>query len=112
MLTVAETPLFIKQSEAIFSDDERQELLAFLAKNPLSGDIIPGTGGVRKLRFQASGKGKRGGARVVYFYHNDDYPLYALAAYAKSSKADMTAAEKKALSALVATFKAERRRKR
>lgn len=62
--TVAELPTFIKQAAALFSEDERLELISFLAANPLAGDEIPGAGGVRKIRFGAKGKGKRGGARV------------------------------------------------
>ena len=58
----------------------------YLADNPLAGDEIPGTGGVRKLRFAASGRGKRGGARAVCFYGGDQMPLYVLLVYAKSPK--------------------------
>lgn len=68
MQTVAETPLFIKQAAELFSEDERKELIDFLAVNPQVGDEIPGTGGVRKMRFGAKGKGKRGGARVIYYW--------------------------------------------
>jgi hypothetical protein len=65
MQTVAETPTFSRQAEKLFSEDEKHKLINFLAENPLAGDEIPGTGGVRKLRFAASGRGKRGGARVI-----------------------------------------------
>jgi len=106
VLSVAETPLFVKQSEAIFSEDEKQELLAFLAKNPMSGDVIPGTGGVRKLRFQASGRGKRGGARVIYFYFDDDHPLTVLMAYAKSTQENISPKGQKMLSEIAAEIKA------
>jgi hypothetical protein len=61
MQTVAETPTFIKQAEALFSDAEKAALIDYLAANPLVGDEIPGSGGVRKVRFAAGGKGKRGG---------------------------------------------------
>ena len=67
MQTVAETPTFTRQAEALFDDVEKRELIAFLAANPLSGDIIPGAGGVRKVRFAASGRGKRGGSREIYY---------------------------------------------
>ena len=77
---VAETPLFTRQTEKLFSDDERRELIDFLAANPLAGDEIPGTGGVRKVRFAASGHGKRGGARVIYYYLDESMPIYALLA--------------------------------
>jgi len=109
MQTVAETPTFLRQTEKLFSEQEKGELIDFLAANPLAGDEIPGTGGVRKVRFAASGRGKRGGARVIYYYLDETIPLYALLAYAKTSKADMTPAEKRAVSALVFAIKSTRK---
>ena len=90
MQSVAETPTFTRQAEKLFSDDEKMELVSFLSIHPLAGDLIPGTGGVRKLRFAASGRGKRGGARVIYYYLDEDLPLYALLAYPKNAKVDLT----------------------
>lgn len=109
MQTVAETPIFSRQTEKLFSEDEKRELIDFLAENPLAGDEIPGTGGVRKVRFAASGRGKRGGARVIYYYLDETMPLYALLAYAKNAKDDMTPDEKRAVSALVVALKATRK---
>ena len=86
MQTVAETATFSRQAEKLFSEDEKRELIFFLAENPLAGDMIPDTGGVRKVRFAASGKGKRGGARVIYYFLDDSIPLYALLVYAKNEK--------------------------
>jgi len=73
--------------------------------------VIPDTGGVRKVRFAASGKGERGGARVIYCFLDDSTPLYALLVYPKSEKADLTAADKQAASALVEAIKAARKKK-
>lgn len=109
MQTVAETPLFIKQAAALFSDDERKELIDFLAANPQVGDEIPGTGGVRKMRFGAKGKGKRGGARVIYYWYSDDAPIYALLAYGKNEKVDLKPDEAKAVSAFARAIKAANR---
>ena len=67
--------------------------------------MIPGTGGVRKLRWSRPGSGKRGGARVVYFYYRPDCPLYLLLAYAKAQATDLTPDEKKAVAALAATIR-------
>lgn len=72
--------------------DERGVLVDFLARNPLAGDLIPGAGGVRKLRWGLEGRGKRGGARVVYYYHDDEMPIFALTAYAKNERADLSQA--------------------
>ena len=105
MQTVAETPTFTRQADKLFSEDERRELIDYLAENPLAGDRIPGTGGVRKLRFAALGSGKRGGARVICFYGGDRLPIYALLAYAKSASTDLNAAERSAVAAIVAAIK-------
>ena len=103
---VAETPTFSRQADKLFSGDERRELIDHLANNPLAGDEIPGTGGVRKLRFRAPGRGKRGGARVVYFYGGERMPLYALLVYAKPAKADLTPAERRLVAGVAAAIKA------
>ncbi len=65
MQTIAETPLFSRQADRLFSEDERREVIDYPAGNPLAGDEIPETGGVRKLRFRALGRGKRGSVRVI-----------------------------------------------
>jgi hypothetical protein len=72
------------------ADDERTVLVDYLAHNPIAGDLIQGTGGVRKLRWGMEGRGKRGGARVIYFYHSTGIPLFALSAYAKTTQADLS----------------------
>lgn len=112
MRTVAETPTFTRQSDKLFNEVEKRELIDFLAENPLSGDEIPGTGGVRKVRFAASGRGKRGGARIIYYYLDDDMPVYALLAYAKNAKTDMTADDKKAVRLLTKALKMARKERR
>ena len=104
--TVAETPTFSRQADKLFSEEERRALIDFLAENPLAGDAIPGTGGVRKLRVPASGRGKRGGARIIYYYLNEAMPLYALLAYAKAAQPDLTPREKRTVAALAAALKA------
>jgi hypothetical protein len=106
MQSVAETPIFTRQTEKLFNEQEKRELIDFLAENPLAGDEIPGTGGVRKVRYAASGRGKRGGARVIYYYLDETMPLYALLAYAKSTKDDMTSEEKRVVTSLAAALKA------
>jgi mRNA-degrading endonuclease RelE of RelBE toxin-antitoxin system len=108
MQSVAETPTFTRQAEKLFSEDEKMELVSFLSIHPLAGDLIPGTGGVRKLRFAASGRGKRGGARVIYYYLDADLPLYALLAYPKNAKVDLSPEEKRGVAAFVDAIKAER----
>jgi mRNA-degrading endonuclease RelE of RelBE toxin-antitoxin system len=112
MQTVAETPTFSRQADRLFSDDEKRELIDYLAENPLAGKEIRGTGGVRKIRFGALGRGKRGGARVVYFYGGDRLPIYALLAYSKSHKTDLSPMERRAVAALVEAIRRQEKEER
>ena len=89
-LSIVETPEFLSATRKLMTETERTLLINFLAFNPTSGDLIPGTGGVRKLRWGLEGRGKRGGARVIYFFHDPGMPLFALTAYAKNERADLT----------------------
>jgi len=73
---------------------ERALLVGYLVHNPLAGDLITGTGGVRKLRWALERRGKQGGARVVYYFHNEAMPTFALTAYAKNERADITQADR------------------
>ena len=90
LLTVAETPLFVRQADTIWNEQEREEFVNYIARNPEAGDVIPESGGVRKVRWGRAGDGKRGGARVIYFYHDDTRPLYLLLVYAKGRKEDLS----------------------
>jgi hypothetical protein len=112
MQTVIETPTFIRRSEKLFTVEERSALIEAIAFSPEAGDEIPGTGGVRKLRFGAKGKGKRGGARVIYFFHDEENPIYLLTCYAKNVADDISAAEKRALAAFTAAIKSAARKRR
>ena len=104
-ITVAETALFARQAEDVWDEAEREAFVDFIAQNPEAGDVIPDTGGVRKVRWARAGTGKRGGARVIYFYHNPDRPLYLLMVYAKARREDLTPDEKKAVRKLAAVLK-------
>jgi len=104
-ISVLETPLFERQAAKIWSAAELTALVDFLARNPEAGDVIPGAGGVRKLRWGRTGIGKRGAARALYYHM--DAPLYLLFAYAKSRQEDMNPDEKRAMSALVAVIRNE-----
>ena len=105
-ITVAETQVFARSAERIWHEAERAQLVDFIALNPEAGDVVTGTGGVRKLRWARAGGGKRGGARVIYFYYRPDCPLYLLLAYAKAQAEDLSPDEKKAVAAFAARIKA------
>ena len=91
-----ETPEFLSAAYGLLDDAERALLVDYLASNPAGGDVIPGSGGIRKLRWRLSGRGKRGGTRVIYFYHNRQMPLFLLTAYAKNQRSDLSQAERNA----------------
>jgi hypothetical protein len=100
MQTIVELPEFIRASEGLFSDEEKRSLINYLALHPQSGDLIRGTGGIRKLRWAIQGKGKSGGARVIYYYHNETIPLFLLTAFGKNEKANISPAERNDLAKL------------
>ena len=83
MFTVIETPTFQKQVA------KRLEFIAWIAAHPTAGDVIPGADGARKVRWAVQGKGKRGGARVVYFNLSDDELVLLVAVYAKADKTNI-----------------------
>jgi hypothetical protein len=105
LITVAETPLFVRQAETVWDDAQREAFVDFIARNPGAGDVIPGSGGVRKIRWTRAGVGKRGGARVIYFYHDPGRPLYLLMVYAKAQRENLTEEEKQAVRKLAAALK-------
>lgn len=100
-MTVVETERFLKDAKPLMSDSERAELVAFVGANPEAGEIISDTGGVRKMRWALAGRGKRGGMRMIYYYHSERLPVFLLAAYAKNEKANLSNAERNAMKRLV-----------
>lgn len=97
MQTVAELPEFIRTADKLLSVTERQDLIRYLAQHPKAGDLMEGTGGVRKLRWRRGDHGKSGGVRVIYYHYDEHMPLYLLTLFAKGDKANLTRAERNAL---------------
>ena len=93
MRTVIETPTFQKQAERLWSEDERLAFIDWIAANPLAGDVIPGADGARKVRWSRAGKGKSGGARVIYFNLTEQEVVLLIAAYAKADRDNMLPAD-------------------
>jgi hypothetical protein len=106
-----ETGEFLKRAKPLMSDWKRAELVAFVGANPEVGEIIPESGGVRKIRWALQGTGKRGGARAIYYYHNERLPVFLLSAYTKNRKANLSKAERNAMKRLVPALVAGYRRK-
>ncbi len=91
MLTVVESPLFSKLWPDYWTEDELGEFCAFIATRPNVGDVVPGSGGCRKVRWSRSGTGKRGGVRVIYTARLKSGELVLLVIYAKSAKDNIPA---------------------
>jgi hypothetical protein len=81
--------------------EQRDAIVDLIAYEPTRGDIIPGSGGLRKIRIGRDGIGKRGGARVIYYFYNERFPILLVALYAKNEKNDLTAAKKRELAASI-----------
>jgi hypothetical protein len=107
MIILYETGRFIKCSKKLLGDKERLGLFEHLKQNPKSGDVIPGSGGVRKLRWNRPGTGKRGGVRVIYYFIDERGFVALLTVYAKNEKENMSAKEIKEYRKFVEMIKAE-----
>ncbi len=89
MLTVVETPTYLRSIAGLWTDDEAMAIVDFLVSQPDAGDVIPGTNGLRKLRWQRAGMGRRGGARVIYFQRLASGQIVLLIGYAKAKFDDL-----------------------
>jgi hypothetical protein len=100
-MTVIETPFLLKKVASLLTEKENENLIAFVGLRPEAGDVIPESGGVRKLRWGGKGSGKRGGIRLIYYFHNEAFPVFFLTVYAKNQKGNLTKAERNELRQLV-----------
>jgi mRNA-degrading endonuclease RelE of RelBE toxin-antitoxin system len=100
MVFVELTP-FIAFRAAWWSDEDLRRLQYFLLATPDAGDVIPGGAGLRKLRWSAQGRGKRGGARVIYYRHVPGERIYLIYAYAKSAQENLTREQIRTLATLM-----------
>ncbi len=90
MLTVVETLLFQRQWPLYWSEEERGEFASFIAEHPTAGDVVPRSGGIRKVRWSRAGSGKSGGVRVIYFAQLAQEELVLLTLYAKAKTDNLT----------------------
>jgi hypothetical protein len=105
MHSVLETSIFTRRADALLNREERAELIAKLASNPTSGELIPGLGGIRKMRFAAGGQGKRGGFRVIWYVMTESQPILALLIYGKNEQANPTPDQRRAMLAVIEGMK-------
>lgn len=110
MHTVVETPTYLKAAGALYDETERESIVTTIANNPKAGDVMPGTGGFRKLRFARAGMGKRGGTRIVYLYGGEDVPVFLITVYAKAEKGNLSKAEQNTLAKMAKSFFEDYRR--
>ena len=101
MLTIAELPEYIRKVEKLLSAAERMDIVNYLAAHPKVGDLMEGTGGIRKLRWGRGSQGKSGGVRVIYYFHSELMPLYLLTLFAKNERANISKSERNELAELV-----------
>src|SRR3990167_2813833 len=101
MITIAEVPEYIRQAEKLLTAEERHDIVSYLAAHPKSGDLIEGTGGIRKMRWGRGGRGKSGGVRVIYYYHSELMPLYLITLFAKNEQDNLSKADRNELAKLV-----------
>lgn len=102
-MVIVETRGFTARICDLLQDEDYRLLQLELVRNPEAGRLVAGTGGLRKLRWAASGRGKRGGARVIYFWHRKSQHLLMLFVYPKNERSDLTAAQRRALRKIVET---------
>jgi hypothetical protein len=91
MLSIIETPIFAADADQLWSAEERLQFFEWIAAHPDAGDLIPGSGGCRKVRWSRAGSGKRGGVRVVYYLRTLAGEIWMLTIYAKSDRSNIPA---------------------
>jgi hypothetical protein len=100
-MVIIETSIFTRLIQELLDYDDYRELQQSLVQQPDLGDLIPGSGGLRKIRWKIEGKGKRGGIRVIYYWMTNDNQLWMLYAYAKGRQSDLDWTQLKVLRDIV-----------
>ena len=112
LLTAVELPHFIRKAEALLSGEERDSAVDYLAAHPEAGVLLQGTGGLRKLRWATGHRGKSGGVRMIYYYHDVNMPLFMITVFGKNEKANLSQAERNELAKFVTVLRRAYKRPR
>jgi hypothetical protein len=100
--TVVELPEYIRQANKCIDKESRESFINYIAQNPLLGELITETGGARKIRWTSNNhKGKQGGARIIYYYYNENMPIFLFTAYSKNERENIANEEKKMLKKII-----------
>jgi hypothetical protein len=99
LICVVETDAYLSKASKFMSEAERDTVVLMISSAPESGDVIRGTGGLRKARIPLQGRGKRGGGRVIYWFYNEEFPAVLMWAFAKNEASDLTPTQYKQLAA-------------
>lgn len=105
--TVIEVEPFPTRATKIWTEDERLEFVTYIGQNSLAGVVIPGSGGIRKIRWTRPGSGKRGGVRVLYYFLDEMQQVFLLTMFAKNQQADVPPPELKLLKKMVTIIRSE-----
>ena len=97
MQTIVELHEFQRRASSLLLESEKQGVINYLAAHPRTGIILQGTGGIRKFRWASGNKGKSGGVRVIYYFHNASIPLFLLSVFGKNEKANPSKSERNEL---------------
>lgn len=93
LVSVIESAAYLAAARKLLSEDEREQVVNLLAADPVGGEVIRGGGGIRKIRIPLAGRGKSGGARVIYYFHSVAVPLLLVTVFAKNTTADLSDAQ-------------------
>ena len=109
--TVVETGPYLAAASKIVSLEEQAKVVDMIAQNPDAGDLMIGTGGLRKVRIPLEGRGKRGGGRLITYFYDREMPVFLVAVYPKNTQGDLDAVQRKAALAVTDAIRAQYGRK-
>lgn len=110
-ISVIETGAYLAKAEKLMSEQERNTVVEMVSQDPHCGDVIPGTGGFRKVRIGIGDRGKSGGARVIYYFYNETAPVFLTSVFAKNEKQNLSKAERNELARVATTIVESLRRR-